>query len=449
MNNITTTANLAEIFNNYEAQKEYVLESLDNFKQAKTNLSNNSVFMGTFVDGLNDLSRINFSEDEVLKRLNKSAWRFVYDKLNIQHIAPNTHLEEFKKLLENPPEFTIEAIRDIFKEYVQDPRQMALQAFAEIFNTLDPFYKSHDNFRVGVKGLPKRIIVKTYGYGGYSGWDRVLDIINVMARFQNKFDLCTDDYALKYYITENKRFNKDNEDSFRDESYKQLDDTTQGLEFRYFKNGSVHIIFDKERLKLINDCLAEYYGQVLPDSYEHTEKPAESKEVSKDLQFYRTPEKAVEKLVDSIYFNDGDVILEPSCGDGAILDGLRKGINKHRYEKIDFDLYGVEFDYNRCMQAREKGYNVFNANFLTFTSNTKFDKIIMNPPFYGKHYFKHIKQAYGLLKDGGEIHCILPITAIDHGLINEYNHSITHLPVGSFRESGTNINTIIVKIVKK
>lgn len=447
MNNITTTANLAEIFNNYEAQKDFVLDSLKEFMQAKESLNNNSMFMGTFADGLNDISSIRITEKDVLKRLNKSAWRFVYDKLNIEHIAPNTHLVEFKKLLENPPEFTIDAIRDIFKDYVQDPRQMALQAFAEIFNTLDPFYKSHDNFRVGVKGLPKRIIIKT-GYYDNFGWKRILDIINVMARFQNKFDLCTDDYSLKYYITENKQFNENNEDSFRSGEYKKLDDTTQGLEFRYFKNGSVHIIFDKERLKLINDCLAEYYGQVLPDSYEHTEKPQESKEVSKDLQFYKTPLKAVERLIDSIYFNDGDVILEPSCGDGAILDGLRAGINKHRYDKIDFDLYGVEFDYNRCMQAREKGYNVFNANFLTFTSNTKFDKIVMNPPFYGKHYFKHIKQAYSLLKDGGEIHCILPITAIEHGLIDEYKHSIIHLPVGSFRESGTNINTIIVKIKK-
>ncbi|QDP49755.1 MAG: putative DNA modification methylase [Prokaryotic dsDNA virus sp.] len=439
MNNITVTANLSEIFNNYEAQKEYALECLDKFNQATEELKSNSLFMGAYAEGLRDIPTLKTEEDEVLKRLNKSAWRFTYEKLNIEHIAPNTHLKEFKNFLENPAEFNIDNVRSIFKDYVQDPRQMALQAFAEVFNTLDPFYKSHDNFRVGVKGLPKRVIVYT---SDYYGWDKVLDIINVIARFQNQFDLCKCEYSLKAYVR------GEEASEYRLEMYEKLDNTTKGLTFKYHKNGNVHIIFDKERLQLINDCLAEYYGQVLPDSYEHTEKPVQSKEVSKDLQFYKTPEKAVKYLLDDIYFKDGDLILEPSCGDGAILDGIRNNINKDRYQKINYDLYGVEFDYNRFKQCQEKGYKVYNDNFLTFKTNLKFDKIIMNPPFYGKHYFKHIEKAFELLSDNGSIYAILPITAIDHGLLNKYKHSVTHMPIGSFRESGTNINTIIVRIEK-
>lgn len=420
-NELINTLDIKEIFNTYDQQQHYVLECLEKFKQARKNLTDNTTFFNGYADGLEVLGyQTDIKENDVLRKLNKSAWRFIYDKANIKHYAPNTHLKEFENMLNNPPNFTIEAIRDKFGDYIKDPRQMALQAFAEIFNNLDPFYKSHDNFRVGAKGLPKRIII---GTSWYHGWDRVADVVNVIVRFKNRADMCIDKYDIK-----------------------KISESTEpyymGMEFKLYKNGNVHIVFDNASLKVINDCLAEYYGEVLPDSYEHTEKPAQSKEVSKDLQFYRTPKKVAEMLIDGIYFRENDVILEPSCGDGALLDCI--------YEKTkdNFSLAGIEFDYSRYIECVKKGYNVYNDNFLTWKTAVEFNKIIGNPPFYGKHYFKHVEKAYELLADDGELHFILPITAIDHGLIDKYNPTITHLPVGSFKESGTNINTIIVKIKK-
>ena len=68
----------------------------------------------------------------------------------------------------------------------------------------------------------------------------------------------------------------------------------------------------------------------------------------------------------------------------------------------------------------------------------------MNPPFYGQHYAKHVNHALKFLKPSGTLTAILPITArYDHGLLAG---SWQDLPVGSFSESGTNINTTVLTI---
>lgn len=369
--------------------------------------------------------------EDCLRALLKSSWKYVFNALNIKHIAPKTHLKEFERLLEDPPEFTEEAIKSVFKDYVTDARGMSLKAFAEIFCSLDPFYKSHSNIKVGVKGLPKRVIISGCGEWSHYGWDRVADVVNCVLRYRGKYDKCFNgEWDAKDYVSKNK--GKDFE----------------GLSFRLFQNGNCHIIFDKGAQDDINKALAEYYGEVLPDVYEHSNNKEDSKEVSKDLQFYRTPEKAVQWLMDEIYIRDSYKILEPSCGDGALLDGIKKKVTDDSLENVR--VAAVEYDAGRCEQARKKGYSVVQANFLEMKSDKRFDLIVMNPPFYGKHYLKHIKKAYEHLANNGEIVSILPVTAkTNHGDIDKlYNCQWKDLPLGSFSESGTNINTVMVRISK-
>ena len=102
---------------------------------------------------------------------------------------------------------------------------------------------------------------------------------------------------------------------------------------------------------------------------------------------------------------------------------------------------------SRVEQAKAKGYSVYCANFLDTVPEKVYDKVIMNPPFYGKHYFKHIQHAMKYVKDGGTLISILPVTArYDHGLIEGLPNrkDWQDLPVGSFSESGVNVNTTIL-----
>ena len=160
-----------------------------------------------------------------------------------------------------------------------------------------------------------------------------------------------------------------------------------------------------------------------------------STDVSKDLQFYPTPRKVIDTILKSVYIQKGDKVLEPSCGDGAILDALREN---------GFVCRGIEYDTGRAMQARAKGHPVLIANFLECEPEPIYDYIVANPPFSGLHYLKHIEHAMKFLKPNGTLIAVLPANAW-------YKHKKikgrwSDLPIGSFRESGTNVNTGYITI---
>jgi SAM-dependent methyltransferase len=208
----------------------------------------------------------------------------------------------------------------------------------------------------------------------------------------------------------------------------------RGVRLRRFSNGNGHLFFEMDSLRDINRALAEYYGEVLPDCSE--EKPAEQRQstaVSKDLRYYPTPLAVVERVLGDAYIREGERVLEPSCGCGRFLDALRK---------LGADAVGIEVDPSRAAQARAKGHKVLLANFLETVPTGDYDHVVMNPPFYGQHYAKHVTHALKFLKPGGKLTAILPATArYDHGLLEGRWQD---LPVGSFSESGTNINTTVL-----
>ena len=106
-------------------------------------------------------------------------------------------------------------------------------------------------------------------------------------------------------------------------------------------------------------------------------------------------------------------------------------------------VFGIEVDAGRAEAARRKGFPVLTANFLEVPPEAKYDFVLMNPPFFGKHWKLHVEHALKFLKPGGVLRAILPITARDHW---KGKGSFEDLPFGAFRESGTNINTTILTI---
>lgn len=198
-------------------------------------------------------------------------------------------------------------------------------------------------------------------------------------------------------------------------------------------------------------ALAEFYGDVLPDSPDADEDrpaPRASTAVSKDLQFYGTPQRVIDRVIGDLSLT-GARVLEPSCGDGRIMNALRAA---------GAWTYGVEVEPGRARQARKavdgKGHVVMCANFLDVEPDgalwDNFDFVVMNPPFYGKHYAKHVRHALRFLKPGGKLVAILPATArYDHGLLDDLKPSWSDLPVGAFAESGTNVPTTVATIRKE
>jgi hypothetical protein len=422
---------LRNIVAEYDAKTQAIPELIAKFKEAVTTAELGSCIAGTYARDIWGRSTPSLSETTMQSSLLQSGWRRVYAGLNIDKVAPASDRSRFELTFHNPPPLTLDNIRATFGKYILDRRYHILRGLAECFSELDPAFKSHDKMKIGVKGLPKRIILTSVDdYGQGYGSAKMRDTINAMRVFNG---LPHVEYAEFSHLLKSAR---------------KGDGLIDNLTLRRFANGNGHLIFSAEALRQVNEALAEFYGDVLPDCPEAGTdcKQAKSTAVSKDLQFYRTPASVADRLVGELEPQDGTRILEPSCGDGAILDALRRYAEKNR---ISLRAVGIEYDAARAEDARAKGYSVQVANFLQIAPSPEFDYVVMNPPFYGKHYQQHVEHARKFLKPNGRLLAILPVTAVtDHGFVKAdrwQRERWTDLPVGSFSESGTNINTGIAR----
>lgn len=439
---------VADLIDEYDEKVANAPAAIDAVKEAWRNLEMAASIGGKFGGNISRHSP-HIYESDVLSALLKSGWRAIYDRCQIDVIASADDKRLFERTFENPPPLTFDNAKATFGDYLMRPRFHVLRGLAEVFSQLDQAYKSHSKIKIGVSGLPKRVIVSNVGgYGSY-GRDKIRDIVNALAAYRgerlmdHKEFLALDalhkwdgGIAGEVPLDGSHHVEKDQEGI-------ETKAPNRGITIRKFQNGNAHLIFDKHALLDINRALAEFYGEVLPDAEEEDAKPQASTAVSKDLQFYWTPKAVVEKALDEagIYLPryQGDNpprhrVLEPSCGDGRILDELRgRGCAS----------FGIEYHAGRASQARAKGHHVLTANFLEQPPRPEFDFVIMNPPFYGRHYVKHVRHAEKFLKPGGILVAILPATArYDHG---ELDGTWRDLPVASFAEAGTNVPTCLLK----
>lgn len=236
------------------------------------------------------------------------------------------------------------------------------------------------------------------------------------------------------------------------------------LELRLLKNGNAHIHFAPALMKAVNLALAEYYGEVLPDCPEAAppEKRA-STDLFKDLQFFPTPAKVADRLCNKSHLpaaeNGVCRILEPSCGEGAIMEAVKPYALNTNNDYYCYDdkrrklpqvaVHGIECDEGSSATVRAKGSQVQTANLSQVKPAPIFDVVLMNPPFYGKHYQAHVEHALKFLKLGGVLYAVLPESAAGaHGYIERPDwgqDKWEDLPVSSFSDSWTNINTGIAK----
>ncbi|WIY54136.1 DUF4942 domain-containing protein [Devosia sp. YIM 151766] len=407
--------------------------------------------MGTYAEPvLRGRSYVN--ANDMRKNLLKSGWKAIYNRLNIDMIASANDKRLFERTLADPPPLTAEIVRSTFAHYYADPRKHILRGLAEAFVDLDPAYKSHAKVKIGVKGLPKRVILHNVaGYGsphGSYGRDRLRDILNALAAYQGKPLMTYNELAMILEDGEALRVTREvpKGDTARQRANSDETETIIGRDvwLKRYDNGNGHLYFGPTALLDINRGLAEFYGDVLPDVDPENPERQPSTAVAKDLQFYWSPGKVIAAALEFARVHDITEyrhqveplrILEPSCGDGRILDMA----TKYGHQSL-----GIEYHAGRAAQAKAKGHRVVTANFLECPPRAEFDAVVMNPPFYGRHYVKHVRHALKFLKPGGTLVSILPATAhYDH---KELEGEWRDLPVGSFADAGTNVPTGLLRI---
>lgn len=169
----------------------------------------------------------------------------------------------------------------------------------------------------------------------------------------------------------------------------------------------------------------------------------------KDLQFFETPQGLAKELVDLVEVDNYVDILEPSAGRGAIIKEIKKVYHKKiQYCEID--------ETNRKYLDEINNLENVGNDFLKFNEMT-FDRIIANPPFSKNKDIDHIRHMFSLLRNKG---ILVSIASIHWQVSNnkkekefkqwlkDLNAEIIEIEAGKFKESGTMIGSVIIKIIK-
>jgi len=446
---VAKRANIGALIAEYEKKKEALPGLLQAAKDALEAVKFGCAVQGKYA--YVNVPLFTLTKQEVEKALRESAWRAAFDLLHGEMLLSADQRAQFETGLADPPEFNMANIRATFGDAVANPRESVLRGLAEAFSRLDKAFKSHEAVKIGVKGLPKRVIVRNVlgrwgtGYGAGYIWDAVKSLCVVSGEpVPREADILFQLQKAPY----GKAVKLMNAQPGENADPKQILD----LSVKVFLNGNGHLIFGPESLRLANQALAEWYGEVLPDAWDRPAKPARNaKDLIKNLQFYPTPPEIADRILHDEYLPHGARVLDPSAGEGALLDAARR-----KWPNVK--TFGIEVHPGRVKAAWEKGHMVAQDDFLSDTrlDVQRFDLVLMNPPFSGMHWLRHIRKAWGLVDEGGMLISILPASAvIDH--MEELAKAVDRpegrvryadLPIGAFRESGTNINTVVVKVTK-
>ncbi|MCA9684958.1 MAG: methyltransferase, partial [Myxococcales bacterium] len=143
-------------------------------------------------------------------------------------------------------------------------------------------------------------------------------------------------------------------------------------------------------------------------------------------------------------------VLEPSAGSGSIAAVIRE-------QHPDATLHLLEVNATLREILKDDGFDVAGRDFTAYSSDAPYDRIIMNPPFENRQDVEHISRALGMLAPGGRLVAIAAAglesrsdakTAALRERLAELGGTIETLPAGSFKDAGTNVNTVIVVVSK-
>ena len=167
--------------------------------------------------------------------------------------------------------------------------------------------------------------------------------------------------------------------------------------------------------------------------------------------YFPTPEPLGYKMVEWAGLGEGDSVLEPSAGHGAIA----------RYVPKTNEMVSIEPSQSLFTKLQLKagglGRKFLNNTFENYALSNKHDVIVMNPPFgkAGALAIQHIDKAFKHLDEGGRIVAIIPRGSTDKKFDKWYGEqkniamrAEVNLPDIVFQQAGTRVTCRVVVLDK-
>jgi phospholipid N-methyltransferase len=187
----------------------------------------------------------------------------------------------------------------------------------------------------------------------------------------------------------------------------------------------------------------------------------------KTYQFFETPSSLAGHMVSLAGIKPGDRVLEPSAGKGSIITAIWD-CPKTEVPPV---LFAIELnpEHANFLKALGAELSRFRQLCLCVTEGDfleheeQYDRIVMNPPFNQDQAVRHVKHAYNLLLPGGRLVAIMAKGWMfgsrktrrefkewyDRMQSDGFASIPEELPPGTFKDSGTNVGTVLVVISKR
>lgn len=165
--------------------------------------------------------------------------------------------------------------------------------------------------------------------------------------------------------------------------------------------------------------------------------------------FFPTPKDLADELAGWLLrdrWSDGwaDVlppprILEPSAGDGALARAIRD-----RTELAE--LHCIELDAKNRRRLAEEGFDTIAEDFLEVELKS-YDMILMNPPFNGGEWMRHVEKAMGLLKPNGVMVGVAPAGLLFRADAADLRNRIASSALGAWEREEKKFGDAAVSVV--
>lgn len=179
-----------------------------------------------------------------------------------------------------------------------------------------------------------------------------------------------------------------------------------------------------------------------------------------DFGFFETPPELVKKMIGLARIEPGMDLLEPSAGTGRIAMALYE--TKPRLlmacELLEKNLMLLKGNFSHLQYIPNMTLDLRTGDFLKLLTGPQFDRIVMNPPFAKRADIHHITHAAKFLRPGGILVSVASssvawrddklATEFRRMVVQDHGGEIIGLPEGTFKSSGTMVNTCLVCLAR-
>lgn len=384
---------------------------------------------------------------EIKKGIDQDMWRSLITSTRLFSLMDTEEKKHFETDLKtNPPEVTPDTVMATLDRLSADAGSIFRRGLVNAFTSLCRDYKSHDGFKIGDR-LVIGYAVQFYKWGSFSSSynstsDRLQDVDRVMHVLDGKPEpdyqngLCA---ALRTALGD----------------WKQTQSTefsTPYWQCRFFKNGNIHLWPTRQDLvDKANKHIAEYFGPTIgSDKGERNTMEGFRPKDADNLGDFPSPSAVVDRILEAAEIEPGMSVIEPSAGSGRIaIPAAQLGASVSVCE--------IQKDHINQLYAVELFQHVYHGDFLDYPATPRFRRAVGNPPFAGGADIAHAYHAFKFLVSGGRLVFVMSAgikTRQDRlgqdfrSFLNLYKARVEDLPEGSFLESGTRVNTVLVTIDK-